>query len=188
MFETLNHIDHQFFILVNSGLQNSFFDLICPLLRNQKIWYPFYAILLFILYKKHKKETLWIALGALVLITISDQLSANLIKNIAQRLRPCNDISLQNQIHLLVNCGSGYSFISSHATNHFAIAVYLIGFFNEQKKWFLPLAIFWASSIAFSQVYVGVHFPLDVICGAILGSLLGYFAQFIINKIIIKSV
>ncbi len=184
MFETFNHIDQQFFLAINNGLQNPFLDWLCPILRNQKVWYPLYAILIFLLYKKHKKETLWIVLGAAVLILISDQVSANLIKNLVQRLRPCSDPGFQNQVHLLVNCGGGFSFISAHATNHFAIAFFMMGFFETQKRWFVPVAFIWASSIAFSQVYVGVHYPFDVICGAILGSILGYiFSRIIISKL-----
>lgn len=184
MFETLNHIDQQLFLAVNIGLQNSFMDWLCPILRNQKSWYPLYAVLIFFIYKNYKKQTLYIVIGAAILILISDQLSANLIKNTVQRLRPCSDPAFQSQVHLLINCGGGFSFISAHATNHFAIAFYMIGFFEAQKKWFLPVAIFWAASIAFSQVYVGVHYPFDVICGAILGSVLGYLFMKILKQII----
>ena len=174
MLDTINHIDQQFFISINNGLQNPFLDWLCPILRNQKSWYPLYVILIYFIYKKYQKQTLWIVVGAAILILISDQVSANLIKNAVQRLRPCSDPSFQNQVHLLVNCGNGFSFISAHATNHFALAFYMMGFFETQKKWFIPVAVIWASSIAFSQVYVGVHYPFDVICGALLGSFLGY--------------
>jgi len=183
MFETINHIDQQFFLAINNGLQNSFFDWLCPMLRNPTMWIPLYAIVIFFIYKRYKKETLWILIGAAVLILVSDQVSAHLIKNLVQRLRPCNDPSIQNQVHLLVNCGGGYSFISAHATNHFALAFYMMGFFATSKKWFVPLAIVWASSIAFSQVYVGVHYPFDIICGAILGSILGYIFMRILKVI-----
>ncbi len=183
MLEILNSIDQQLFLAINNGLQNSFLDWLCPILRNQKVWYPLYAVLIFFIYKKYKKETLWIIIGAAILILISDQLSANLIKHLVQRLRPCNDPTFRNQVHLLVNCGNGFSFVSAHATNHFSIAIYMIGFFKAQRKWFLPIALFWAASIAVSQVYVGVHYPLDIICGALLGSFLGYiFSSFILKK------
>ncbi len=182
MFEVLNHIDQQFFIAINSGMQNSFLDMVCPIIRNQKTWYLLYALIIFFLYKKFKINSLWILLSAVVLVLISDQLSANLIKNLVQRIRPCNNPSMQSQIHLLVNCGKGYSFVSAHATNHFAIAVFMMLFFKEYKKWLFPIALLWASAIAFSQVYVGVHYPFDVIAGALLGTTLGYFAQQIIQQ------
>src|SRR2546430_2692811 len=98
MIETIKHIDQQFFLAINQGLQNPFFDWLCPVLRNQKIWYPLYAILIFFVYRKYQKQTLWILLGATVLILVSDQLSANLIKNLVQRLRPCNDPEFKLQV------------------------------------------------------------------------------------------
>jgi undecaprenyl-diphosphatase len=182
MLETLNHIDHDFFIAINSGLQSAFLDAICPVLRNQKVWYPLYAFLLILIYRNYKNRTLWIVLGAAALVLISDQLSANLVKNFFQRLRPCNDPSFRDQVRLLVPCGNGFSFMSAHATNHFAIALFLSGFFEAQRKWLLPVAVIWAAAIAFSQVYVGVHYPFDVICGGLTGSLLGYIAQHLLRK------
>ncbi|MFI5221710.1 MAG: phosphatase PAP2 family protein [Bacteroidia bacterium] len=177
MFETIKHLDQQFFVAVNSGMQNALLDWLCPWMRNQYVWYPLYLVLFFFIYKKYKNETLWIATGIILLVLVSDQLSANVIKNLVQRLRPCNDPSMQGHIRLFVNCGSGFSFVSAHATNHFAIAVYFSSFFSSQRKWFLPIALLWAAGIAFSQVYVGVHYPLDVICGALIGSLLGAVAS-----------
>ena len=86
-----------------------------------------------------------------------------------------NDIDLKKEVNLLVPCGGGYSFTSSHATNHFAIATFLILTLGLIFKWIkLPL-LFWAASIAFGQVYVGVHYPLDIFFGAILGMSVGYF-------------
>jgi undecaprenyl-diphosphatase len=167
---------------VNNGMQNAFLDWLCPLLRKQGNWYLLYAVLVFFLYRKHQKNTIWIVVGAALMILITDQLSAHLIKNIVQRLRPCNDPALQSQVHLLVHCGQGFSFVSSHATNHFALAIFVPAFFPDQGKWLLPVALLWAGSIAFSQVYVGVHYPFDVICGALLGSIIAYIAALIVRK------
>jgi membrane-associated phospholipid phosphatase len=185
--EILRHIDQQFFIAINNGLQNPFLNWLCPILRNQKNWYVFYVVLVYFIYRKYNKQTIWIILGAALLILISDQVSANLIKNTVQRLRPCNDPLLQSQVHLLVHCGAGYSFISAHAANHFALAFFVIGHFTEHRKWLFPIAILWASAIAFSQVYVGVHYPFDVICGALLGSALGYGVAKLIQQKIVKQ-
>lgn len=184
MIETLKHIDQQFFIAVNHGMQNAFLDWLCPLLRKQSNWYMFYALLIYVLFRQHKRNTVWILLGAAVLILLTDQLSANLIKNTVQRLRPCNDPEMQ--VRLLVHCGSGFSFISAHATNHFALAAFFPVFFPHQRKWLLPLALLWAFAIAFSQVYVGVHYPFDVICGALLGATMGYLAGHFIHRKITK--
>jgi undecaprenyl-diphosphatase len=130
------------------------------------------------------KQALWIAIGAALLVLISDQFSANLVKNTFERLRPCNDPILKTKVHLLTYCGGGYSFMSAHATNHFAIAVYFSMLFKKRLPSMLPYALIWAASIALSQVYVGVHYPFDVICGAITGCVFGYLASlFVIKKI-----
>lgn len=181
MFEHLQQLDTDLFLAINNGLKNSLFDLLCPFMRKQSNWYLLYALLGYFLYEKFKMRFLWILLGVALLVLISDQLSANLIKNTVQRLRPCNNPSLKDQVRLLVPCGSGFSFISAHATNHFAIAFFISSFFSE-LKWAKPLAIAWASLIAFSQVYVGVHYPSDVFAGAILGSLLGIMAFYLLRK------
>ena len=113
-------------------------------------------------------------------------ISSKIIKKSVQRTRPCNDISrLSEQGHevkLLVPCGSGYSFPSSHATNHFAVAVFVIFTFANRKKWLKWGLIAWASSIALGQVYVGVHYPLDVLCGGLLGSFIGWGLAFFYKK------
>ena len=98
----------------------------------------------------------------------------------------CNDEKIATQVKLLVPCGSGYSFPSSHATNHFAAAVFIIFTFVEKRRWLKWSLLAWATSIAFGQVYVGVHYPLDVICGGILGSGIGWLGAFLFEKYLKK--
>ena len=104
---------------------------------------------------------------------ISDTLSSQIIKKNVQRIRPCNDPLISNMVELKVKCGGGYSYTSSHATNHFALAFFLIYTLGVQFRWIKWVLIFWASSIAYGQVYVGVHYPFDVISGAIIGGIIG---------------
>ena len=184
MIETLKHIDTTWFLAINNGLQSSFLDMLCPFMRKQSNWYAIYVIILFICYRKWNQKVLWVIGGAVVLVLISDQLSANLIKNTVQRIRPCNEPSLAGMVNNIVGCGKGFSFISAHATNHFAIAIFFSVLFYNQYKWITYIAILWAGLIAFSQVYVGVHYPFDVICGTLLGSILGYIQGiFIFSKL-----
>ena len=91
-----------------------------------------------------------------------------------------------DNVHFRVSCGGGYSFPSSHAANHFALAVFLIGIFGFAGQWQQKALLAWAGLIAFSQVYVGVHYPLDVICGAILGVLAGYLSLYFWRKYVLK--
>lgn len=177
----LLQLDKEWLLAINTGCKSAWLDVVCPFMRKQSNWYVLYAVLLYICYRKWNRQALWIVLGATFLVLVSDQLSANLIKNTVQRIRPCNEPSLNGIIYNIVGCGKGYSFISAHATNHFAIAVFFSVLFQPTYKWFALIALVWAALIAFSQVYVGVHYPLDVICGALLGSGLGYIAARIIN-------
>jgi undecaprenyl-diphosphatase len=113
---------------------------------------------------------------------LADFTSSTLIKKNVQRIRPCNDIQQFEKIVVRVPCGSGYSFTSSHAANHFAVAIFMIGIFGPVRKWVKPAALIWASTIAISQVYVGVHYPGDVITGGLLGAIIGWIAFKSLNR------
>jgi len=187
MLDSLLAIDKQAFIWVNNGLANPFLDFICPLIRKQEVWYPLYAIFIFYFIKQYKQESWKILLAVGLMILISDQFSANLVKKTFMRIRPSSEPTLIGITrHLIASC-NGYSFISAHATNHFAIAVFVPYFFRS-NKWLMPVLLFWAFLIAFSQVYVGVHYPVDVTVGALVGSLFGFAFSRYITKYISTTV
>lgn len=124
------------------------------------------------------------------MVLCSDQLSSHLIKPWVMRLRPCCEPLLRGKIHHLIESCNGYSFVSAHAANHFALAYFFVHLFHYANSRWLTLFYFWAFAIAFSQVYVGVHYPLDVFCGAILGLIIGrifYFLSFLFVGSNIKS-
>ena len=176
------HIDQQLFFFINNNCHTAFFNSLMPYWRSMYFWIPLYAFFITFIVEKFEKNG-WIYLLALALtVTISDTVSSKIIKKSVERARPCNNEQLKNQVKLLVHCGSGYSFPSSHATNHFAVAVFVIFTFAAHKKWSKWGLIAWASSIALGQVYVGVHYPLDIICGGILGSLIGWGIAFLYKK------
>ena len=177
MFEQLIQLDHQIFFAINKGLSNSFFDWIMPLLRNKYFWIPLYAFLIIFLPRNYGKWGWLCLLFIIITFGVCDYFSASIVKPAFERLRPCNDVSIKDELNALVHCGSGFSFPSSHATNHFGIEMFLVGTFYSRWKWIAPLAFGWAFSIAFAQVYVGVHFPIDVITGAILGCIIGYITS-----------
>ena len=121
---------------------------------------------------------------AVAAVGTADFTSSKIVKPLVERVRPCNDTNLPFGVRELVKCGGGYSFTSSHATNHFAIATFLsliLGFLR--KKWITWTLLAWAASIAYGQVYVGVHYPLDVIAGAALGSLIGLSFELLYQRI-----
>lgn len=165
--------DQQLFTTINGGWHSPFLDQIFPIWREKTTWIPLYLLILVSLIYKRKSKVwqplLLLGLGLLLFDTFSSQL----LKKNVMRLRPCRTASLQEELHLLVTCGSGYSFTSSHATNHFGLAYLfaqlLSSDYKAYKTYFWLGFLLWAFSIAYGQLYVGVHFPLDLLCGAFLG-------------------
>ena len=176
------HFDQQLFFFINHKCHIAFLNDIMPYWRSMYFWIPLYAFFVTYIVEKFGKKG-WIYLLALALtVGVADTVSSKFIKKSVQRVRPCNDDQLKTQVKLLVRCGSGYSFPSSHATNHFAVAVFVIFTFAIRKKWLKWALIAWASSVALGQVYVGIHYPFDILCGGILGSFIGWGIAFLYKK------
>ncbi len=175
--EQLLTYDRRLFRLINYDWHNGFFDWLMPWLRNAEMWYPLYLFLALFVAINYKKNSGWWILFFVVTIAVANFVSSNLIKEHIIRLRPCNDPSLASWVRVLV----GYrpqssSFTSSHATNHFAMAMFLYLTLKGQLGKWPSLFFIWAFLISYAQVYVGVHFPLDVSSGAVIGILIGYLS------------
>jgi undecaprenyl-diphosphatase len=181
----LNSNDQFLFIYINRFWTNSILDNVFPIWRESITWVPLYLFLfVFAIINLRSKAWLWI-LFLIITIVITDQFSSSLFKEWFNRPRPCRDPYFSQYVRLLMNrCPTSGSFTSSHATNHFGAAVFLsITLKPLIKKW-RYLFYFWAITICYGQVYVGVHYPLDVLGGAILGALIGYIsATFFIMKV-----
>ncbi len=186
MLSTLHDIiincDHIAWYYLNTQWHNGFFDTIMPFLRNQWFWAPLYLFLLIFMPGRFKKSG-WIwCLGFLITFAISDQISAHLMKPYFGRLRPCNDPTFSNIVHLLVPCGGGKSFPSSHAANHFSLALFSIVSLRHLARFIWIPALLWAISVSYAQVYVGVHYPLDVFVGGVLGAIAGTLTGKLFNR------
>jgi len=173
LHEILVYIDYTTWYYLNTVWHSDFLDAIVPYFRNQWTWAPLYLFLLVFMLKNFGYRGLMWCVFFLATFALSDQLSAHLIKPIFMRLRPCNNPQLAGIVHNIVPCGSGYSFPSSHAANHFALALFGGTTLRFLGKWIWYAALLWAASVAYAQVYVGVHFPLDVTCGGMLGVIVG---------------
>ncbi|MFI5135118.1 MAG: phosphatase PAP2 family protein [Chitinophagales bacterium] len=173
MNPSLLHLDQQAFFFVNQSLRNPVFDFIMPYARNPNFWIPLYVILVGYFIYRFRWRSIIIIISAAICVALTDQIASSVIKPSVHRLRPCNDPLIAKQVHLLVDCGPGFSFVSSHAANHFGIAVFMIFLLRKRFRWITPVALLWASLVAFAQVYVGLHYPLDAICGALLGVFIG---------------
>ena len=182
----LNNWDHQLFLFLN-GLHVGWLDPVMTFISSEMGWIPFYAVLLFFVFYKYRWKGLWVLLGVIVVITLSDQISASVFKPIFHRLRPCYDPLIEDLVYTPKGKPGGhYGFISSHAANTFALASFI---YMTMKKHYSKIGWImfpWAILVSYSRIYMGVHFPGDIICGAIVGMILGfgigYLVDFVTNK------
>lgn len=170
---TIKDFDTQLFLFFNSK-HNGFFDVVMYWFSHKLFWVPLYLVLFFLAFKLVGKRVWLVALAAALLILLSDQISVHAFKNVFLRLRPCHNLLIQAKVHLLNgHCGGAYGFVSSHAANTFALAMFLSLFFRGRINYFGFLIFLWASLVAYSRVYSGVHYPADVAVGAIVGMGIG---------------
>lgn len=176
-------LDEQLFHWINTGWSNGFLDMIAPYWRHKLLWVPLYFFIVSFILINFKKMGIIMVLTIFLTGGISDVCSSHIIKKSVERLRPCNDPDVRPEMILRTRCGRGYSFTSSHATNHFAIATIVVLLLGGTWKWIKAPMYLWAATIAIGQVYVGVHYPVDILCGAILGYFCGRFGYYLYSKI-----
>jgi len=183
LLDTLKDWDTWLFLKINNEWTTSFFDGIFPWWRDQNTWIPFYLFLLsFVFINFGWKAWPWL-LGAILVVSLTEAVSSHWLKDFINRPRPCNDDILAPHVRLLLGrCPSSGSFTSSHAANHFGQAAFYYFTLKRYIKQWAHLFFVWAATISYGQVYVGVHYPLDIICGAIIGLLLGLGVASLFNR------
>lgn len=166
MLEALQRLDQQLLLWFN-GKHTEFFDGLMFTISDKYVWIPFYLVLAGILIVKYKWKSLWLFLTVIIIIVLSDQL-ANTLKDGVKRFRPCKDPEIGYMVHIVNDyCRSSYGFVSGHAANSFALATFLSLLFRH--KWASAGLFLWAALVSYSRIYLGVHYPGDVIGGALLG-------------------
>src|SRR3989304_5383050 len=174
MIETFKNIDTQLFLFLN-GFHNDFWDAVMYWAGDRYFWIPLYAVILVLTGVKLKWKTLLIILPMItLLILISDQGSV-LLKNLFQRYRPCHNNIIQDVVHTLNGkCGGQYGFVSSHASNTFALAMFVGMLFRKKLRWMLVFMLSGAGFVSYSRIYTGVHYPADIAAGALMGISAGF--------------
>ena len=171
MLDKILGLDTQLFIYLN-GLGSETYDGLWLFITKQFNWISFFVVLLYLIYKKiGVKQTLYLLLFIAVLITFTDQIT-NIFKNGFQRLRPCNAPEI-NGIIRIVKSSNSFSFFSGHAANSMAVTTFLYFVMKRHYKYFILLFL-WPLIFAYSRIYLGLHYPLDIMCGFLFGAISGF--------------
>lgn len=182
-WQNLIEWDQALFKKINGDWTNPIFDSVMPFLRSATHWAPLYLFILVFVLVNFKIKGLWWAVFFLATVAMADMTGTYVFKHGFERLRPCNDPLVAENLRLLLKrCGGGYSFISNHAANHFGMAIFFYITMRPVLKNWAWIGLPWAALIAYAQVYVGNHYPLDVLCGALLGLAFGITTATLFNK------
>ncbi len=172
MLETLKTLDENLLLYLNAQ-HNSFFDQLMWLFSDRFFWIPLYAWFLWLMYKKYPKHYWKVIVTIVLMIVASDQL-CNLAKVNVMRLRPSQEPHLHALVHIVNDYRGGmYGFYSGHASNAFAVAFFMITAITAKRKYLIPVCLAYAILTAYSRIYLGVHYPGDILTGAIIGTILG---------------
>ena len=180
MLEKIIAIDKELFVFLN-GLGSQTFDPLWLIITKQSSWIPLFVFLLYLVYKKlGVKQTIIIVLFVAVLLTLNNTIT-ELFKATFQRLRPCNDPEIKDIIRN-IKPSSTFSFFSGHSSNTMAVFVFLYSILKKKYKYFLIL-ILWPLIFAYSRIYLGLHFPTDILAGYTCGIITGYTTFVIYQKV-----
>lgn len=171
MLETLNTIDTQLFLWLNSK-HTEVLDPVMIFFTEKYTWLPLYAFLVGFIIYTYKKKAVGILLGVVLLVVLADQTTSSFFKPTFKRLRPCHNTEINANIHKPNGCGGQYGFVSSHAANSMAVALFLSLVFA--KNWLTILVFGWSVAVSYSRIYLAAHYPADIIIGGLIGLMYGY--------------
>lgn len=181
MIHWLSEADKAVFLFLN-GIHNNFLDILMTWITNKYTWFPLYGLLIVWLAFRFRLKGLGILIFTIIVVALCDQVTSSFMKPFFERLRPCHAPDIRNLTHLVTSCGGLYGFASSHAANSFGMAVFLFLVFKKTYRWFVYFLI-WAALVSYSRIYVGVHYPGDVMTGALVGCLFAFLAYIFYRKL-----
>jgi len=167
--ETIKQLDQSFLLFLNS-FHNAFWDKAVTIFTSIEIWIPFYLLIVYMIIKTYKRNSIYILILIGLSIAVSDQF-ANLIKNFVERPRPTHDPVLGNLVHNVYNRGGAFGFFSAHAANTFTLAIISAKLFKNQI--YTVLIFIWAILVSYTRIYIGLHYPGDILTGWVWGFLAG---------------
>jgi len=184
MIEELIGLDKKILIFLN-GFHSPVLDPVMLLITKTFFWIPLYVFLIFLLFKNYRNEAWFILIGAAITILLCDQITSTFMKPFFARLRPSQDPSVQNLLHLVDGYRGGlYGFASGHAANTMGVAFFVWLTMRSVYRW-IGLIFIWAIVMTYTRIYLGVHYPGDILAGGLIGLFcgwIGYKASSILQK------
>ncbi|TPE45893.1 phosphatase PAP2 family protein [Pontibacter mangrovi] len=185
MVEALEQLDKEVFVYLND-LHSPFWDAVMVFVSEKLVWIPFYLGLVGYLVWRYRRQSILMILLVVLAIGLSDFIASGLMKPYFMRLRPCHDPTLSGIVNIVEGCGGRYGFISSHAANTFALAVFFNLILSDRYFIFKVVLVAWAVVVTYSRIYLGVHFPADVLLGALLGALMAFLCSMLYFRLLQK--
>ncbi|MFC6223219.1 phosphatase PAP2 family protein [Hymenobacter artigasi] len=182
MLEAIQHLDRQLLLAINHA-HNPVLDAVMVFASNRLVWFPAYAVLIgWLIYHFRRRAVLLLPL-VVTAVALADSITSRLFKPFFARPRPCHDVRVFPYLHLPDGCGGQFGFLSSHAANSIALAVFLALALPASRFRTLKLLVFgWAILLSYSRMYLGAHYPTDVLGGAAIGALLGWGAAMLFSR------
>ncbi len=186
--ESLSSIDSQLFLFLN-GLHVDWMDKVMVLVTDMWMWFPLYLLLIYWAIKQYGKRCWWVFLALGIVVLCTDQLASHVCKPVFHRLRPCYNVDFQDLIYLPKGMAGGrYGFVSSHAANTFGVAAFLTPVLRKYRPWPAIMLFLWAFISSYSRIYIGYHYPGDILCGALLGILIGLILWKVFQLVVVRKI
>jgi len=173
MIDWLIALDKQLFLTLNHW-RADWMDPIMLFLSAKEVWIPLYVGIIGLIIYQYRKKAILLVLALILSVVAADQITSGFMKPYFERYRPCHEPSLAKEVLTPGKCGGKYGYASSHAANTFAVAVFMFLLFENKRK-FMSLLIVWAALVSYSRIYLGVHYPLDILTGSLVGLFCSYW-------------